>query len=1157
MIIETLHLLAYGNFTDRRLELGSTGHRFHLLYGPNEAGKSTTLRAILALLFGFPRTTPDAFFHGNDKLRVGARLSLHAGLSRWFVRRKGNKSTLLDENGQTLPDESLRPFLPGQVTEDLFEHQFGLNHARLIEGGKSLLAGKGAVDQALFAASTGLNGVQELQTRFSNEADLLFKPQGRSGPSLTRMLREREDKRKERDGLLLRANDYTSHDQARAEAEQKLTAVQQNILTVETSLQRTQRIQAALPSFQKRREHLTELEPLREIPSLSRDFSERRARAYTEQTQAHTRLQQLEQALQQCLTQLETLVVPTHLLERSAEIETSHMQLGEFIKGERDLPNLRDKLEGGELHQARHLLRELGLPADLDAGRERLNLSKARRENIRTLGQEHKARTEAVRTAERQGRGIADELAQKQQALDQLPAPPDTTLLRDALERARRAGNLEEQLRLASEELDKMRRTLGLELERLGLFQGTLEQLQRLPLPDQERVASFESRSQKLELELERLKKEQEQLRQSQLSQQRELKALELGGEVPTEADLLQARAHRQALWQALKTQWESGAPFDSTQSFEQQVELTDTLADRLRREAERVQRKVQLQVACEALTTQLEQLTHETLRQEQMRAALEQAWQGCWQETQLSPRAPREMKGWLSKALALQEKATRPAEQEEKVHQLRQRVEEHRGWLLRALETLQVVVPEQERLESLVTRTEQVLEQWEQQRRQRQKLREGLDELVRKQRLAQQEEQQAQRDLEQWQKLWGDAVAVLGLTQDALPSTANQMLSQAEEFMKHLQEADGFRKRIQGIERDKQQLQEKVAELCMQVAPELLDQALRVQVERLHARLKEAEIHRTQQQTLLKERKKLEGERLNTQQALEQATRQLDGCLLEARCERYADLADCEAQAARKAELLQHERTLRDQLLNLAEGQPLEQWLELLGQTSMESVKAQRTTLEQQKAELELARDLHTRTLAQEQTLLRQHQGGDRALQLTEEYQALTARMKEEAEQYLFLRLSQALLQHELTSWREKHQNPLLRRASELFRRLTGGRYQALRTDYAEDDTPHLVGERGELKVSVEAMSEGTRDQLFLALRLASLEQFLRTTEPVPLIVDDLLINFDDTRSAETLKVLQTISAQTQVLFFTHHPHLIRLAQAVLPSGSFQALEL
>jgi uncharacterized protein YhaN len=76
--------------------------------------------------------------------------------------------------------------------------------------------------------------------------------------------------------------------------------------------------------------------------------------------------------------------------------------------------------------------------------------------------------------------------------------------------------------------------------------------------------------------------------------------------------------------------------------------------------------------------------------------------------------------------------------------------------------------------------------------------------------------------------------------------------------------------------------------------------------------------------------------------------------------------------------------------------------------------------------------------------------------------------------------------------------------------------------------------------------MSDGTRDQLYLALRLATLERHLAQAEPLPFIVDDILINFDDDRTAATLKVLAELAKKTQVILFTHHARLKELAGEV-----------
>jgi uncharacterized protein YhaN len=77
--------------------------------------------------------------------------------------------------------------------------------------------------------------------------------------------------------------------------------------------------------------------------------------------------------------------------------------------------------------------------------------------------------------------------------------------------------------------------------------------------------------------------------------------------------------------------------------------------------------------------------------------------------------------------------------------------------------------------------------------------------------------------------------------------------------------------------------------------------------------------------------------------------------------------------------------------------------------------------------------------------------------------------------------------------------------------------------------------------------MSEGTADQLYLALRLASLETYLDDHEPMPLVLDDVLVNFDNARALAAMEALAALSRRTQVLFFTHHEHLVDLARSSL----------
>jgi uncharacterized protein YhaN len=130
----------------------------------------------------------------------------------------------------------------------------------------------------------------------------------------------------------------------------------------------------------------------------------------------------------------------------------------------------------------------------------------------------------------------------------------------------------------------------------------------------------------------------------------------------------------------------------------------------------------------------------------------------------------------------------------------------------------------------------------------------------------------------------------------------------------------------------------------------------------------------------------------------------------------------------------------------------------------------------------------------------------------------------------------------------RSRYQDPLIARASHLFAALTDSHFARLALDYRDGDVLTLVAERADRsRVSIAGLSEGTRDQLYLALRLAALGEFATRADPLPFVCDDLLVSFDDRRAGSALEVLAEAGAALQVILFTHHRHVVDLAQSRL----------
>jgi hypothetical protein len=159
----------------------------------------------------------------------------------------------------------------------------------------------------------------------------------------------------------------------------------------------------------------------------------------------------------------------------------------------------------------------------------------------------------------------------------------------------------------------------------------------------------------------------------------------------------------------------------------------------------------------------------------------------------------------------------------------------------------------------------------------------------------------------------------------------------------------------------------------------------------------------------------------------------------------------------------------------------------------------------------------------------------------LQQEVSQATAKVLYIVEDYVTTRLMHHLLTQELRAYLESHQNPVLERAGSYLSLLTQGRYTGLRADGEGTNRSLVVIGADESDYETTALSEGTASQLYLALSLAGvleIEQERRQAgqETVPIMLDDVLMAFDDERAATALNLLAEIGGEQQIVLFTHH---------------------
>ena len=182
MRINRLDLARYGHFTDHSFEFAApvTGlPDFHIIYGPNETGKSTTLAAILDLLFGIEVRSKYGFLHPYPTMRIGAELEI-GGSPHQFVRIKQRQNDLLDGTEKPILDGVMLGSL-GNVDRAAYTTMFCLDDDSLEGGGESILKSEGDLGQLLFSASTGLSDLSNKLDDLKAEADRFYKFRARGG----------------------------------------------------------------------------------------------------------------------------------------------------------------------------------------------------------------------------------------------------------------------------------------------------------------------------------------------------------------------------------------------------------------------------------------------------------------------------------------------------------------------------------------------------------------------------------------------------------------------------------------------------------------------------------------------------------------------------------------------------------------------------------------------------------------------------------------------------------------------------------------------------------------------------------------------------------------------------------------------------------------
>lgn len=1158
MRILRLELIAFGPFTNAALEFSHDRDALEIVYGDNESGKSSALRAVTDLLYGIPGNTQDNFLHNNRSLRIGGLLRHSDGTEMAFVRKKGTKNTVLGADGEPIRDDVLDMFLAG-VTDNVFMSLFGIGHEELLRGGRDIAAGRGEVGQALFSAGLGGVRLRAVLRQLESEADGLFRMKG-SKPHMNKLISKYRADKERIARVSLSGREWTNLTSEFDKIERDLGKLSQELADLSREKERLERLSKALPKIALRGELLERMESLGNVTVLPEEFGSKRRDAVQQLEGALEAKQQSITDIEKLSSQFEDLDVSEGLLEEADAIEAIREDLAVQRKAAKDM----GKLEGDyQAHRttAEAILSELHPGMLLDEA-DNLRLTVSQRVGVQELGNRHEVLLDNLRRAEETCDRVKIGLDDARLEMDGLENARDTLQLSSAVNQARKTGDLQSTRCKIMESLREEEDQIGVDLERLGLWAGTIEDLEKLTVPAVDTVERFEeafrenaSAQSTVEANVQKTEEERDEVQQR-------IAELEMSGTVPSEQELDGAREKRDMGWRLVRRAWLEGedvsvesnaydASAPLSEAYEKNVGLADEAADRLRREADRVAGRASLVARTEPLSAQLEKLAQRGMALSGERDQLERDWSATWQPTGLSPLTPREMRSWLGNWKGLAQRSERLRGYRRDLDNLDDAVGRHLEGVNSCLEALgEEPFGPDSTLDTVLELCQTMVDRINDSNKRRNELHRSISKLEIELTDSRHQKEKSEADLARWHEEWALAVAALGLREDASPLEANTVMGRLDEFFNAWDKAASAKERVDAIRASAKRFEKEVRALVGRLAVDIAGLPADQAAAEIASRLSK---NRTGAATIaqLKERveEKREAQR-KSEDTIKVMTQRLEAMCQKAGCQTWEELEELEQRSSEFRDLQKRVVELDEQLRMLTGGGTLVDLLEASAQSDADSLPAEidekTGAIGELGDELGRLRERKGGITAQ----LEQMGGTGAAAEAQQGAADALAEIRPLVDQYVRLRMGRAMLQHAIERYRQDSQGWVLSRASDLLSQLTLGSFSSLEIEVANGNGSLLVGVRPTGKrVGVEDMSDGTVDQLYLSLRLATLEMYLRNNESMPFIVDDILIRFDDSRAYATIEALARLSEMTQVIFFTHHSRLVELAEAAIPA--------
>ncbi|HMB77024.1 MAG TPA: AAA family ATPase, partial [Kiloniellaceae bacterium] len=486
MRLRQLDLARYGCFTDFVLDFGAQETDkpdFHLVFGPNESGKSTVFSAFLDLLFGIEMRSQYGFLHDYRAMRIAASLDSERD-SFDLVRIKRDNMSLLDADERPLPETLLSSPL-GSLDRAGYTTMFSLDDDSLQSGGESILQSEGDLGRLLFSATSGLSDLSLQLDKIREETDAFHRPGGRA-TGLNRLKESLKALKADQQDRDTNARHFADLQRAADDAAARYGAAVATRDATRLRHGQVLRLLQALPIRADLEKLARELAPLKDLPAPPAGWQEEAFQLSQDAAAIAAEIRKDETAIAELKSDLAALNLDQDVLDRAEAIERLKADEGRY-RGAEDI-SARAAEREGVLDQIADLLTALGRSPTEDP--HRLLLPSDTKGALLDLIETASGLDSRLAAARREEAAAKDALALAETALADLGPLMDLGGLEQILRRLRGQA-FESALAAAEARRRDLRADIDRELEALHPWKGGLKALAALTLPGRGQVEAW------------------------------------------------------------------------------------------------------------------------------------------------------------------------------------------------------------------------------------------------------------------------------------------------------------------------------------------------------------------------------------------------------------------------------------------------------------------------------------------------------------------------------------------------------------------------------------------------------------------------------------------------------------------------------------------